>query len=535
MIIKVVGTLFSLILTVQVFGQWKKQNGYDKKLAYQIKVGERVLYQESQIGIEKNNILPIITIVRNKKAYILRGGKEFGPYKGVSVTSYDANGKDWSAYVLDFNNKSQKLSNGVVVNSDSKPRTAGRVYTSPNKKAKVTITGKRSNEYYLTFNNKKLGPYLYRPYPIFNKVNSKWYAPVNFAKRSYGIVINGKQYGPYDKYNRISHYRKTGRLVVVISKNKKSFILDGQKKFGPFENVSSSPRIYNRGRSWVASIQKGRNWYFLINGRKKLGPYKRIRAVTLSPNGKSFGAIVSKKKRSVEQIIINGRKVASIKGATSLRLSSNSRKWVVVSKIKKKSRKSRYGKFVYYVNVGRRKYGPYKSRPSSLAINKRGNKWGMVIRKNKKYIIYNNGRKKATYDSRPVYTYKEKLDAWYTLYSKNRKHTGVLKGKKYGPFSSRPYLRISKTGKFWSFRAKINGKTYYIVNGKKYGPFKNAYGVKYLGNESAWMIYGGSFIQVKNRKFPAKNAWSSVVDKSGKYFYWFNLEGKKVFINRKRI
>jgi len=140
------------------------------------------------------------------------------------------------------------------------------------------------------------------------------------------VVVDGKDYGPYDSVDSVSFSRDSKSFSFRASDDNKWFIVVNGKK-GKSYSFVSEPRFSKDSRNilYVATVP-GKNQMIVVNG-KEGRQYKYIGAILSAPNSKSIAFSASSDRGAF--VILNGResKVYSNSSIRHLVFSHNSKRF----------------------------------------------------------------------------------------------------------------------------------------------------------------------------------------------------------------
>ncbi len=154
----------------------------------------------------------------------------------------------------------------------------------------VSIKGyaivEKNNKLYVVVDNKEYGPYDKVSDFIEYWKGSKvlWSFGVAKGDTNY-IIMNGKVFGPYKTIAvaDVCEYRDyyCPRPVFIGTRNDKFYLITNVTELGPFDAIGSKMYLSNLFSRWQIWVLENGKYYFLISKKEKWGPYDDYRYLNI--------------------------------------------------------------------------------------------------------------------------------------------------------------------------------------------------------------------------------------------------------------
>lgn len=482
------------------------------------------------------------------KTYVVMAGKTYGPYDSVNDASFDfKNSKSGFGFIATKQGKQYVNVKGTEYGgydsvTELKFGTGGG----------ATFQYSKDGNSYVNINSKAYGPYSTIRKIVFSndgksfsfeasKTNKEagkeyWYANANgkeygesydqimdtrvaqdgvkyaYAYRKgteYFVVVNGKEYGPFDQYQE-------GDLKFAQDGDGHSFKYSVQNKYsgktsyyanvhgtvyGPYAYVEEIKMSYDRKRFGFKYSTEDGGQFVRVGSNNPYG-YSSISNFDFSEDGNHFSIIANTASGTVVNLDGKGygpydnkyAQFSFIGGADKYDvgfLYSDSSAGVGYASVKGKD----YGPyslisnvtalngkaaFSYtkdgkdYVFVDERVYGPYDPRETSnLILSPAEGLFAFQYKTNDKRYINVNGVPYGPYDQLDAFKFSMDGKRYAYRHSSGEAWYANVNGTTYGPYDQLDYLVFSEEGQGYNFRYEKDGKRYVNLNGQIIGPYES--------------------------------------------------------------
>src|SRR3989338_9024914 len=138
-------------------------------------------------------------------------------------------------------------------------------------------TSKYHAEYFIEFNAKPFGPFIGEP--RYWVTGDDIVIVASTGNNSKFIFVNDKQIGPFT-YVMDRRHIINGQHAFVVATEEGTFVLYGEKRFGPFTRVGELHELnqsiaFKACTNCTGDFQPSEDWY-VIYGNKKYGPYDSV-------------------------------------------------------------------------------------------------------------------------------------------------------------------------------------------------------------------------------------------------------------------
>lgn len=232
-------------------------------------------------------------------SYIVLDGEKKYKFDDISSFAFDENGKhikyfgreefgkQWFLIIDGRKVKSYNFDFIFLLNWD--------YYQAYNKTREYEKGGGYYKDYFLVTNDKEIGPYAVSPANLTFSPNSEHFAFIGDKEKKEFIVIDGEEFGPYDRVGLFAFSPDSEHFAYAAMKEGKSFIVIDGKESKPFDtpiyNVSFTFSSDSKHLAYTA-VREGKQ--FVVIDGKEGKTYDGVSSFTFSPDSKHSAYIAMK-------------------------------------------------------------------------------------------------------------------------------------------------------------------------------------------------------------------------------------------------
>lgn len=299
-----------------------------------------------------------------------------------------------------------------------------------------------SNSSYVSFHNKKYGPY---PGTVkyLRISNNNWGVDMGGT-----IVIDSKIFGPYDSTRNL--YINDNFFSFAYTKEKQTFQNINGKIFGPYDGGKF---LYAFENFYVFDYIKNKESFINLNGQE-YGPYEKVGNFYLSESNWAFDY----GKGGKSYVNVKNEEYGPFNLIYNINVSKNH----FAIRFQKDT-----GWYVAIIADGKE----YPFEPTSYSVRINDDGLGFIYEKDNSCYVYYNGEEFGPYENfGMMYKFALSDKDWYLNYTMNNPQNFIKNGKR---LESNQMPDQEPQPKY--DRNNINGKEQIIIGGMRYGPYRNIF------------------------------------------------------------
>ncbi len=226
----------------------------------------------------------------NDKMFAVVNGNEMGPFDSVDSLIFNEDASRW-CFTYYKDNKSYLYMSDTTqygpYDSVSYPQFAKN-------SAMWATSVSKNNKYFVLMNGKETGPYEYADVPYYGPGGTWAYSGQANGKYTC-FFSDGSKYGPFD-YIYGPFFAANGSWAFTGSKGETTVIVINGKQYGPYESADL-PVFSPDGGKWSFIGRKGENSVLYTSDGKNYGPFQYLYTPSYSQNGAAWGFWSSKKDK----------------------------------------------------------------------------------------------------------------------------------------------------------------------------------------------------------------------------------------------